>query len=73
MNEIIESDFIPIKLDDILDISYSKQNYKKGMADGSYLAGIIVSILNTGISECEASKIICTAIQNKYLGIEKDV
>lgn len=49
--KIIDNDFLPFDLANIEKTSYFKNEFSKGVKVGSFYSGIIVSLLNTGISE----------------------
>lgn len=48
---ILMSEYIPMDVENVVNIQLNKKDYSVGVRDFSYYAGIITGILNTGISE----------------------
>lgn len=49
--KLLPNDFIPLDIEAVIGKKYNNKIFNSGVNDVSYYAGIIVGILNTGISE----------------------
>lgn len=69
MSETVTTQYIEMDLDteDFDGLKYHKTNFNKGVSDSSYLAGVITSLLNTGLDKNQVENIVCCVIKNGLL------
>lgn len=64
--EILQSDFIPIDLDNMLDskgdslLIYDEHTFKDGLVVGSFYAGLATALFNAGLEEESVAKLLET-------------
>lgn len=72
MADSITAQYIELDLntEDFEGLKYNKTNFNRGVADSSYLAGIVTSLLNTGLEKSQVESIVCCILKNGL--IKKD-
>ncbi len=55
--EFEEIDYIPIYAEQVCDLEYDLAEFKKGIKNGSYYAGLITAIKNTGLDNSDIVEI----------------
>ncbi len=64
--EILQSDFIPVDLDNLLDtkgdslLKYDEKTFQDGLSVGSFYAGFATALFNAGLDEESVAKLLET-------------
>lgn len=72
MSSEVTASYIELDLDteDFNGLKYNKANFNKGVKDGSYLSGLITSLLNTGLEKQQVESVVCCILKNGLIKAE---
>ena len=72
MSTEVRSSYIELSLEtqDFDGLKFNKGNFNKGVKDGSYLAGLITSLLNTGLEKQQVESVVCCILKNGLVKAE---
>lgn len=64
--------YIPLNLstEDFDGLKYHKSSFNKGIKDSSYIAGVVTSLLNTGLEKDQVSVIMCEIVKSGLIKAE---
>lgn len=69
----IDVPFIKLDFDDCYDTKLNKSKFNKGIAEGSYWAGIVSCLFTSGLEQEQVKEIVCKLIDDQKSKKESDV